>query len=62
MRIRNYWKQILAWVLCLIIASGLLFVVRDDRKKNAERIAQLQKQAEELEQTDGEKIEALTDI
>lgn len=40
----------------------LLLVVREDRKENAEHIAQLQKQAEELEQTDGEKLETLTDI
>lgn len=62
MKIGNYWKQIMAWALCIVIAASLFYVVRDDRKKNAERIAQLQKQAEELEQTDGEKIEALTDI
>ena len=62
MKIGNYWKQILAWGLCVAIAAGLLYVVHDDQKKNAERIAQLQKQAEEIEQTDGEKIEALTDI
>lgn len=62
MKIGNYWKQILAWSLCLVIAAGLMFVVRDDRKKNVERIAELQKQADELEQTDGEKIESLTDI
>lgn len=62
MKIGNNWKQILAWGLCVVIAAGLLFIVHDDRKKNAERTAQLQKQAEELEQTDGEKIEALTDV
>lgn len=62
MKIGNYWKQIIAWALCVVIAAGLFYIVRDDRKKNAERIAQLQKQAEELEQTDGEKFEALTDI
>ena len=62
MKIGNYWKQIVAWGLCVAIAVGLLYIVRDDRKKNAERISQLQKQADELEQTDGEKIELLTDI
>ena len=62
MNIGNYWKQILAWALCVVIAAGLIYVVRDDRKRNAQRIAELQKQAEELEQTDGEKIESLTDI
>lgn len=62
MKIGNNWKQIMAWALCVIIAAGLIFVVRDDRKKDEERIAQLQQQAEELEQTDGEKIEALTDV
>ena len=62
MKIANYWKQILAWTLCIVVAAGLFYVVREDRKRNAERIAQLQKQAEELEKTDGEKLEALTDI
>ena len=36
MKIRNYWKQVLAWALCVVIAMGLLYVVHDDRKKNAE--------------------------
>ena len=62
MNIKNYWKQALAWTLCVVIGLGLLYVVRDDKKKYAERVSQLQKQAEELAQTDGEKIEALTDI
>lgn len=62
MKIGNNWKQMLAWALCIVIAAGLLYIVHDDQKKNAERIAQLQKQAEELEQTDGEKLEALTDV
>lgn len=62
MKIGNNWKQLFAWILCVVIAAGLLFVVHDDRKKNAERIVQLQKQAEELEQSDGEKLEALTDV
>ena len=62
MKIGNYWKQILAWTLCIVVAAGLFFVVREDRRKNAERIAQLQKQAEELEKTDSEKLESLTDI
>lgn len=62
MKIVRYWKQILAWALCIAIAAGLFYVVHDDRKKNAEHIAQLQKQAEELEQTDGEKLESLTDV
>ena len=62
MKIGNYWKQILAWGLCIVIAAGLLYVVCDDRMKKAEQMAQLQKQAEELQQTDGEKLEALTDI
>ena len=62
MKIGNYWKQILALTLCIVVAAGLFYVVREDRRKNAERIAQLQKQAEELEKTDGEKLESLTDI
>ena len=62
MKIGNYWKQILAWVLCIVIAAGLLYVIRADRKKNAEKVAQLQKEAEKLERSDGEKTEALTDI
>lgn len=56
------WLHIMAWVLCVALAGGLLFVVREDNRKNAEHIAQLQKQAEELEQTDSEKLESLTDI
>lgn len=62
MNIGKYWKQIIAYGLCVAIAVGLFYVVCYDRKKNAEHIEQLQKQAEELEQTDGEKLETLTDI
>lgn len=56
------WKQVLAWTLCAAIAAGLIYTIQDDSKKNAERIAQLQQQAEESEKTDSEKLEALTDI
>ena len=35
MKIGNYWKQIIAWALCVVITVGLLYVVHDDRKKNA---------------------------
>ena len=62
MNIRNYWKQIVAWGLCVAVAVSLIYVVRDDRKKKAEQIVQLKQQAEKSEQTDSEKIEALTDI
>ena len=62
MKIGKYWKQILAWALCVIIAIGLFNIVRDDRNKDKERIAQLQKQAEDLEQAESEKLESLTDI
>ena len=62
MKISKYWKQILAWTLCAVLALGLVYIVREDRKRNTERIAQLQKQAAELEQTDNEKLEALTDV
>lgn len=62
MRIGNYWKQILAWTLCIAIGAGLFYVVREDQRKEAERTAQLVKEAEELEQIDDEKLETLTDI
>ena len=56
------WLHILAWALCAVLAGGLFFVIREDNRKNAERIAQLQQQASEREQTDSEKLEALTDV
>ena len=62
MKINSKWFTIFAWVLCVALAGGLYYIVRDDNKKNAERIAQLQQQANEREQTDNEKLEALTDI
>lgn len=62
MGIGKYWRQILAWGLCFSLAAGLFYIVREDRKKYMERMAQLQQQASELEKTDSEKLEALTDI
>ena len=62
MRNKGRLFQVIAWILCIAVAGGLIYLVRSDRQKNAERIAQLQQQAAEMEKTDGEKFEALTDI
>lgn len=62
MKNRNRWIQVLAWILCIALGVGFFFKVRDDRRKNAERIAQLKEQAEASEQIDEEKLEALGDI
>ena len=62
MKNRDRWIQVLAWILCIALGVGFFFKVRDDRRKNAERTAQLQQQAEASEQTDNEKLEALGQI
>ena len=59
MKNRNRWILVLIWILCIALGAGFFFKVRDDRRKNAERIAQLKKQSEASEQTDEEKLEAL---
>lgn len=62
MKIKKNWFHVIAWILCIILAGGLLYIVRDDNKKKNERILQLQQQANDREQTDNEKLEALVDI
>lgn len=62
MKINSKWFHIIAWILSIVLAGGLVFIVREDNRKKAERIAQLQQQANDREQTDNEKLEALVDI
>lgn len=62
MKNKKLWFQIVAWLLCVVLGYGLYNMVREDNAKSAERIAQLQMQAANMEQTDGEKSEALADI
>lgn len=53
--------QFVAWSLCIALAVCFVIRYREDNKKNEERIEQLRQQASEREQTDNEKLEALTD-
>ena len=56
MKNRNRWILVLIWILCIALGAGFFFKVRDDRRKNAERTAQLKEQAEASEQIDAEKL------
>ena len=62
MSIKRVWLQLLAWGLCVSLAIAFFFRVRDDQRKNEERIRQLQMEASESELIDEEKLESLTDI
>lgn len=58
MKIKNNGIQVLMWVICAVLAVGLFFMVRTDRKQTTERIAELRQQAAAAEQESGEKLEA----
>ena len=62
MKNKKLWFQVFAWLLCIALGYSLFNTVLEDNAKNAERFAQLQLQAANMEQTDGEKSEALADI
>lgn len=62
MKIKRYWFQIAAWAVCAALLAGLVFVVREDRRKTRERYAALQEQAEEAERTESGKREAMAFI
>lgn len=62
MKINEKWTQIIAWGLCVVLAIALCGMVRIDRKRTAERVVQLQQQANQAQQTDSEKQEALAGV
>lgn len=62
MKISERWAQIVVWGLCVVLAVALCGIVRHDRKRTAERAVQLQQQADQVQQTDGEKREILLAI
>lgn len=62
MNIKKHWFQIVAWIICAVVAFNLYNLVRSDQKKNAERYAQMQLQAAEIEETDTQKLETQIDI
>ena len=62
MRLKENWLQIVAWALCVVLAVGLVIMVRVDRKRSRERIQKMQQQAIEAEAANSEKQEALRDL
>ena len=61
MRLKK-WIQIVAWVLCVVLAVGLVIMVQVDQKRSRERIQEMQQQAIEAEAANSEKLETLRDI
>ena len=55
MKINGKWAQIIAWGLCVVLAVALCGMVRIDRKRTAERVVQVQQQANAVQQTDSDK-------
>lgn len=49
MKVKNKKFQILVWGLCVVLALGLICMVRIDKKRNAERNIQLQQQIQQPE-------------
>ena len=45
MRLKRNWIQIVAWALCVVLAVGLVIMVRVDQKRSNERIQAMQQQA-----------------
>ena len=62
MKINEKWTRIIAWGLCVILAVALCGMVRIDRQRTAQRVAQLQQQANEIQKTDSEKQVKLAEI
>ena len=62
MRLKKNWVQIVAWALCVVLAVGLVIMVRVDRKRSSERIQAMQQQAIEAEEANSERLEALRDL
>lgn len=62
MRLKRNWIQIVAWALCVVLAVGLVIMVRVDQKRSNERIQAMQKHAIEAEAANSEKLEALRDL
>lgn len=62
MRLKKNWIQIVAWALCVVLAIGLVIMVRVDRKRSSKRIQEMQQQAIEAEAANSEKLETLRDL
>ena len=62
MRLKKNLVQIVAWALCVVLAIGLVIMVRVDQKRSRERIQEMQQQAIEAEAANSEKQEALRDL
>ena len=62
MRLKKNWIQIVAWALCVVLAVGLVIMVRVDQKRSHERIQKMQQQAIEAEAANSEKQEALSNL
>ena len=62
MRLKKNWIQIVAWALCVVLAVGLVIMVRVDRKRSSKRIQEMQQQAIEAEAANNEKKEALRNL
>lgn len=62
MRLKKKWIQIVAWVLCVVLAVGLVIMVRVDQKRSRDRIQEMQQQAIEAKTANSEKLEVLRDL
>ena len=62
MRLKENWVQIAAWALCVVLAVGLVIMVRVDRKRSREHIQEMQQQAIEAEAANSEKLKVLEDL
>ncbi len=62
MKLKEKKFQVLAWGLCIVLAVGLIYMVRIDKKQKAERNLQLQQQVQEPEKDYEEITERQTEI
>ena len=62
MRLKKNWIQIVAWALCVVLAIGLVIMVRVDQKRSSERIQEMQLQAIEAEAANNEKLKELRNL
>ena len=62
MKLKENWVQIAAWALCVVLAVGLVIMVRVDRKRSREHIQEMQQQAIEAEAANSEKLKMLEDL
>lgn len=62
MRLKENWVRVVAWALCVVLAAGLVVMVRVDQKRSREHIQKMQQQAIEAEVANSKKQEALREL